>query len=150
VHDLSTVRQDALEAFIDNEDCSIIGAFQSEEDEAFAEFQEIAGSMQYDWRWAHTTDAEVLTKLKVKNSAVFLYRSPKYISDKYGDKKRERYPSTKLSESGLKNWMTKNAQPLVGQYTYSTKDRYLAKKLPVVIIFFDINWPTTRKELPTT
>jgi protein disulfide isomerase family A protein 3 len=136
---------EALEAFIDNEDCSIIGAFQSEDDDAFADFQGIAQSMAYDWRWAHTTDEEVLAKLKVKTSAVFLYRSPKYISDKYGDRKRERFPSTKLSESALRIWMTKHAQPLVGQYTYTTKDRYLAKKVPVVIIFFDINWEKNPK-----
>jgi len=136
---------EALEAFVDNDDCSIIGAFQSEEDEAFEEFQTISSSMQYDWRWAHTTDPEVLTKLKVKSSAVFLYRSPKYVSDKHGDRKRERFPSTKLSESAMKIWMNKNSQPLVGQYTYTSKDRYLSKKIPVVIIFFDINWEKNPK-----
>merc|ERR1712087_113527 len=116
------------------------GAFSSEDEEAFADFQSITQSMQYDWRVAHTTSKDVLEKLKVKKNAVLLYRSPRYLSEKYGDRKRERFPSTKLTESSMKNWLLSNAQPLVGQYTYNSKARYLAKKLPVVIIFFNINW----------
>jgi protein disulfide isomerase family A protein 3 len=131
---------DAFDAFIDNEDASVIGAFSSEDDAAFSAFQEATQAMQYDWRFAHTTNKEVLEKLKVKKEAVLLYRSPRYLSEKYGDRKRERFPSTKLAEASLKNWLLSNAQPLVGQYTHTSKGRYLAKKLPVVIIFFNLNW----------
>jgi len=131
---------EAFDAFLDNDDASVVGAFSSEEDGAYEEYQSVTASMQYDWRFAHTTDAKVLEKLKVKTSAVYLYRSPRFVSEKYGDRKRERFPSAKLSETAMKNWLTANAQPLVGQFSYTTKERYLAKQLPVVIVFFNLNW----------
>jgi len=129
-----------LDAFIDNEDCSVIGAFASEDGDEYAEFEAAIQSLQYEWRFAHTTAPEVLTKLKVSKSALFLYRSPRYVSEKYGDRKRDRFPSSKISGSALKSWLQTRAQPLVGQFTPSTKERYFAKKLPVVIVFFNLNW----------
>jgi hypothetical protein len=62
------------------------------------------------------------------------------MSEKYGDRLRERFPSAKLSAAAVKSWLLSKAQPLVAQFTYATKERYLSKKLPVVLVFADIDW----------
>ena len=64
-------------------------------------FKTISGSM-YDYRFAFTSAPEVLEKLKCKKAGLFLYRSPKFISKKDGDRPRERFPSDTLSESAVK------------------------------------------------
>ena len=132
--------EEAFERFIENDDASVIGAFADAEGDAFEEFESISQSLSYDWRWAHTSDPDVMSKFKLKVGSVYMYRSPRYVSTKHGDRPRERFPSTQLKEDAVKNWLSSKAQPLVGQFTYTTKERYLSKKLPVVIVFNDINW----------
>ena len=69
-------------------------------------------------------EPEVLAHMKAKSNGLYLYRSPKFLSAEHGDKPRERFPSTKLSESAVRNWLNSKAQPLVGLYSSSTKERY--------------------------
>eukprot|EP00962_Isochrysis_galbana_P059539 scaffold33198_cov107-Isochrysis_galbana.AAC.1 len=64
----------------------------------------------------------------------------RYVSEKYGDRARERFPSAKLNAPAVKSWLLSKAQPLVAQFTYATKERYLSSRLPVVLVFADINW----------
>eukprot|EP00967_Tisochrysis_lutea_P111616 scaffold175697_cov36-Tisochrysis_lutea.AAC.1 len=130
----------ALEQFLDHDDASVIGAFTSLDGEGFDEFEQIAGALQYDWRFAHTAAPAVLERIKAKSGGLLLYRSPRYVSEKYGDRPRERFPSTNLKEAAVKSWLLSKAQPLVGQYTYNTKERYFSKKLPIVLIFVHIDW----------
>ena len=39
------------------------------------------------------------------SSALYLYRSPRFLSTEAGDKPRERFPAEKLSDSGVSNWL---------------------------------------------
>jgi hypothetical protein len=66
----------------------------------------------------------VLAHMKAKSNGLYLYRSPKFVSKEHGDRPRERFPSDKLSESAVSNWLSAKAQPLVGLYSSTTKDRY--------------------------
>lgn len=151
-----------FEAFIDNADASVIGAFTTktmvdpaatmpsdwDEDEdgaweaptvenpALSSFNEISSSL-YGFRFAYTVEPEVLAKLKAKSDSLFLYRAPKFVSKESGDRPRERFPSSKLSESAVSNWLNAKAQPLVGQYSSSTRDRY---KSPVLVIFMNLDF----------
>lgn len=70
----------ALDAFLDNDDASVIGAFKSTEDGAFAEYQQIASTLQYDWRFAHSTDPAVLERVKAKNGGLILFRTPRCVA----------------------------------------------------------------------
>lgn len=151
-----------FEAFVDNNDASVIAAVTAkeitdpnavlpegwdvEEDGEWEaptiehpllnSFNSMTGTL-YGYRFAFTSSPEVLAKLKCKNSGLFLYRSPKFVSVKDGDRPRERFPSDKLSESSVANWLASKAQPLVGLYSFSTKDRY---KGPVLVIFMYLDF----------
>jgi len=158
-----------FEAFIDDADASVIAVFTAkemkdpeavmpsdwDEDEdgpweaptvenpALTSFNSISSSM-YGWRFAYTMEPEVLAKLKAKGDALFLYRSPKFISKEYGDRPRERFPSTKLSESAVTNWLNAKAQPLVGKYSSQTSDRY---KGAVLIIFMNLDFDKNQQSI---
>jgi len=158
---------DDFEAFLDDKDASVIAGFTAkeiidpkaqmpegwdeEEDGAweaptienpfYTEFKSISSS-QYDYRWAWTTTPEVLEKLKCKKTGLFLFRSPKFLSTKDGDRPRERFPSDTLSETAVSNWLVKKAQPLVGLFSSSTKERY---KDGVLVIFMNLDFEKNDK-----
>ena len=135
-----------LEAFLQNEDASVIGAF-SQEDAAYEEYNTLSTSLQYDFRWAHTFSATVLEHLKVMGPqhALLLYHSPQFVSEKHGDRPRVRFPLPTLDEDSVRPWLQHNSEPLVGAYTYTTKDRFIARKLPVVIVFCPIDFARNPK-----
>jgi len=156
-----------LEAFMDDNDASVVGAFLEkempdpaavmpedwDEDEdgtweapvvtnpELAAFNSIASSL-YNYRFAFSAAPDVLAKLKSKTGGLYLYRSPKFLSAEHGDKPRERFPSTKLSESAVRNWLNSKAQPLVGLYSSSTKERYSGATL---VVFFNLDFAKNAK-----
>jgi len=159
-----------LEAFMDDNDASVVGAFLEkempdpaavmpedwDEDEdgtweapvvtnpELAAFNSIASSL-YNYRFAFSAAPDVLAKLKSKTGGLYLYRSPKFLSAEHGDKPRERFPSTKLSESAVRNWLNSKAQPLVGLYSSSTKERYSGATL---VVFFNLDFEKNSKAPP--
>jgi len=165
VQELSSVED--FEAFIDNNDASVIGAFTAKEvvdptaevpegwDEeedgvwqapqienpSLTAFNTITSAV-YGYRFAYSTAPEVLAKLKSKAGGVYLYRSPKFVSKDHGDRPRERFPSEKLSESAVSNWLAAKAQPLVGEYDSTTSSRYTT---PVLVIFMNLDFEQNAK-----
>lgn len=166
VEELTSVEQ--FEAFIDNADASVIGAFAAKEvkdpeakipegwdaDEdgeweaptienpAVTSFNSITSSA-YGYRFAITYEPAVLAVLKQKSkSGLYLYRSPKFLSKEHGDRARERYPSDKLSSDGVTNWLNAKAQPLVGQFSMTTQDRY---KGPTLVVFMNLDFEQNAK-----
>jgi len=166
VDELTSVEQ--FEAFIDNADASVIGAFAAKEvkdpeakipegwdaDEdgeweaptienpAVTSFNSITSSA-YGYRFAVTYEPAVLAVLKQKSkSGLYLYRSPKFLSKEHGDRARERYPSDKLAADGVTNWLNAKAQPLVGQFSTTTQDRY---KGATLVVFMNLDFEQNAK-----
>jgi len=158
-----------FDAFLDNVDASVIAAFPSSEitdpnavlPEGWDEEEDgpweaptiehpvltsvkAVSAAAYGYRFAHTSAPELLEKLKVKKSGLFLYRSPKFMSTKDGDRPRERFPSDTLSESAVTNWLAAKAQPLVGLYNHNTKDRY---KSAVALVFLNLDFEKQSKNI---
>jgi hypothetical protein len=151
-----------FEAFLDNNDASVVATFTTkempdpaavkpdewdEEDDgvweapvienpALSSYTSLTSGL-YNYRFAYSTAPDVLAKMKAKGTAMFLYRSPRFVSKEHGDRPRERFPSDKFTESTVTNWLQSKAQPLVGQYSHSTRDRYPA---PVLIIFMNLDF----------
>ena len=104
-------------------------------------FNSISSTL-YNYRFAFTSSPEVMAKLKCKKNGLFLYRAPKFVSVKDGDRPRERFPSDTLTQSAVANWIAAKAQPLVGQFSHSTKERY---KNPTLIIFMNLDFDKNAK-----
>lgn len=158
-----------FDLFLDDNDASVIGAFLTKEmpdpsgvkpegwddDEdgewspetitnpALTAFNAITGET-YGYRWAYTTTPEVLAKLKAKSEGLYLYRSPRFLSKEHGDRPRERFPSSTLSQSAVSNWLAAKAAPLVGLFSSDTKERYVGgavrgSKPAVVVVFVNLD-----------
>eukprot|EP00325_Prymnesiales_sp_UTEX-LB-985_P003561 CAMPEP_0174712024 /NCGR_PEP_ID=MMETSP1094-20130205/13152_1 /TAXON_ID=156173 /ORGANISM="Chrysochromulina brevifilum, Strain UTEX LB 985" /LENGTH=470 /DNA_ID=CAMNT_0015911035 /DNA_START=23 /DNA_END=1435 /DNA_ORIENTATION=+ len=112
--------------------------------------KEISASLS-DYRWAYASAPEVLEKLKSKNGGLYLYRSPRFVSKEHGDRPRERFPASTFSESTVRTWLADKAQPLVGQYSFGTKSRYLGgptnPKPPVLVIFLNLDFDANAKSV---
>jgi len=106
-------------------------------------FNALSGGL-YGYRTAFTSSPDVLAKLKCKSSGLFLYKSPRFVSKEHGDRPRERFPSDKLTESAVSLWLSSKAQPLVGQYSSTTKDRY---KGPVLVLFMNLDFEKNAKQV---
>jgi len=174
VKELMSVEE--FDEFLDNNDASVIGTFTAteiddpdatlpddwDEDEdgkwetpkienpVIASFKEISsGASQY--RWAYSSAPDVLEKLKSKNGGLYLYRSPRFVSKEHGDRPRERFPSTTLTEASVSSWLADKSQPLVGFFNFDTKSRYLggptAPKQPVLIIFLNLDFDANAKNV---
>lgn len=168
VQEISSVEE--FESFIDDADASVIGAFAAKEvkdpeaklpegwdteedgeweaptieNPAVTSFNSITGSA-YNYRFAITYEPAVLAVLKQKSkSGLYLYRSPKFLSKEHGDRARERYPSDKLSTDGVTNWLNAKAQPLVGQFSTTTQQRY---KGPVLVVFMNLDFEQNAKSV---
>ena len=167
VTELTSVAE--LDAFIDNEDASVVLAltvkemadpgatlpegWDAEEDGEWSApkienpmlttYKALTSSV-YGYRYAQTSEPEVLAKLKAKASGLYLFRSPKFLSAEDGDRPRERFPSDKMSESAVSNWLKSKSQPLVGLYSSSTSSRYTDA---VLVIFMNLDWETNAKSV---
>mmetsp|Transcript_4443 Transcript_4443/g.11498 ORF Transcript_4443/g.11498 Transcript_4443/m.11498 type:complete len:433 (+) Transcript_4443:39-1337(+) len=132
-----------FDSFLDNEDASVVGFF-AEEGDALDAFKSSAQTLAYDFRFAYTTSAEVLSKYKYKSAAV-VFKPPRFVNDKY-DKPKARFPGTNFSNSdALKIFLREASLPLVGQLTYNTKERYSARGIPLVKVFFDVDYTLNPK-----
>jgi hypothetical protein len=158
-----------FDIFLDNNDASVVAAFLAKEmpdpnavkpdewdDEedgewspetienpALTAFNSITADT-YGYRWAYTATPEVLAKLKVKSEGLYLFRSPRFVSKEHGDRPRERFPSSTLSQSAVSNWLASKAAPLVGLFSSDTKERYIGgavrgAKPAVVVIFMNLD-----------
>jgi len=158
-----------FDLFLDDNDASVVGAFLTKEmpdpsgvkpdgwdDEEDGEwspetienptlttFNSITADT-YGYRWAYTTAPEVLAKLKAKSEGLYLFRSPRFISQEHGDRPRERFPSSTLSQSAVSNWLASKAAPLVGFFSSDTKERYIGgavrgAKPAVCVVFMNLD-----------
>mmetsp|Transcript_20419 Transcript_20419/g.64474 ORF Transcript_20419/g.64474 Transcript_20419/m.64474 type:complete len:426 (-) Transcript_20419:440-1717(-) len=132
-----------FDEFLNDEDASVVGFFEKEGDDLEA-FKSTAESLQYDFRFAWTTSEEILAKYKYKSAAV-VFKSPRFTSDKY-DKPKARFPGASFSNSdALKIFVREKSLPLVGQFTYKTKSRYTDRGMPIVKVFFDVDYELNPK-----
>ncbi len=96
------------------------------------------------FRFAYTTDEEIIEKMKYSGSAVVVYRAvrniisrncsllfskhaiqAKFISDKHGEKLKARYPGKVLKKESLPKFIEEKIFTLVGLKTKSNERRYL-------------------------
>jgi len=120
---------------------------------ALTAFNSITAEL-YGYRWAFTTSDEVREKLKAKSDSLFLYRSPRFVSKDHGDRPRERYGSSTLTQSAVANFLSSKAQPLVGFFSADTKERYVGRsygsgvtKPAVCVIFMNLDWEKNGKSV---
>jgi len=159
---------DDFNQFIDDSDASVVATFAAKEmadpeaaipegwDEeedgawvaptvvtpALAAYNQAAQGL-YNYRFAYTVSEDVMTAMKAKKAGgIYVYKSPRFVSAEHGDRPRERFPAAVASGPALTNWLSAKAQPLVGLYSTSTKERY---KGPVLVIYLNLDFEQNLK-----
>lgn len=69
--------QEALEAFIDNFDASVVGFFPSSSSAQHGEFLKVAAAMRDQYRFGHTTDLGLGLQYGMDTEGVMLFRPPR-------------------------------------------------------------------------
>lgn len=132
---------------IDNEQAGIIGYFDEEADaESIKEFNDAASRHGNSYRFGIVTKKDVLEEKKYNGPSVYVYKSAKFFSEKYGEKKRARYPDSKVKSSSLERFIFDKALPMVGEYGYSTETMYENTKKPVLVVFGDYDHDRNAKQ----
>jgi len=133
---------EGVQKFLDEDatEAAVIGFFNSDTNqEDIDAFESVAGSNKYDMRFAYSVEDDVREHFKAKSGcAVYVYKAPRYVSDKY-DTKRARYPGKKVDETGLTKFFKKKSLPLVGQKTWKTNERYSETGLPILTLFTKVD-----------
>lgn len=126
------------EKFLSNSEHSIVGFFEASGSRASSEFQKLATAMSDDFRFAHTSTADVLDKYGYKESAV-IFR-PTHLQTKL---EADRVEFTgEFSLGSLKEWVNKNLHGLVGHRTTSNTDQF---KNPLIVAYYDIDYTKNPK-----
>nr|QHA25234.1 protein disulfide isomerase [Physocyclus mexicanus] len=109
--DLATV--DAAKAFIDGSEVVIIGFFKDQSSIEAKTYKDVASDMD-DFVFGITSDASVMSELKVKEGNIVLFKK--------FDEGRNEFDQ-KLTEDGLKKFIKYNSLPLVVEFTHETAQK---------------------------
>lgn len=126
------------EKFLSNSEHSIVGFFEASGSRASSEFQKLATALSDDFRFAHTSSADVLDKYGYKETAV-IFR-PTHLQTKL---EADRVEFTgEFALGGLKEWVNKNLHGLVGHRTASNTEQF---KNPLVVAYYDVDYTKNPK-----
>uniref|UniRef100_A0A7S3JT45 protein disulfide-isomerase n=1 Tax=Aureoumbra lagunensis TaxID=44058 RepID=A0A7S3JT45_9STRA len=120
----------------------VLGFFDEEgTEDALDVFKDTAEQNRYDFKFAYTTNDQVKQKYKYNKAPVVTVFLPKrFVSEKYGDKTKARFPSAKLtSAESLAKFLYKKSLPLVGEKTWKSNQRYEKQAKPILTLYASID-----------
>ena len=121
------------------EQAVIVGYFDPSNASDKEVFMSVANSHSSTYKFAYTTNKDVLEQAKYDGCTVVVHKPIKFLAAKHGEKPKARYPSKSLKEDSLKRFIFDKAVPLVGEKSFKTADVYDNLKMPVVTVFADVD-----------
>lgn len=129
---------DDVEKFLSNPEHSIIGFLTSDSAPESDVFMQLASALSDDFRFAHTYDAEILSKYGYTN-AVVIFR-PTRLQTKLEPASVEFKDNFVLDN--LKTWVKKNIHGLVGHMTTTNSQQF---ETPLVVVYYDVDYTKNPK-----
>ncbi|CAE7440816.1 PDIA3 [Symbiodinium microadriaticum] len=134
-----------LTTFLDDNDQepAVMGYFDLSTHSADKEvFDEAQKALETKFRFAFTSNVELLKQMKYEGCAVVVYKPTKFVSDKY-EKPKARFPSKAIKSSAtLEKFIRDKALPLVGLKT----DKYDDMATPELTLFVDVDMEKNFKQ----
>ena len=134
--------QEDIDEFLlaDNQDSAVIGYFETPAHADELEiFKEVAQKMEHSYRFGYTTDEEVIENSRFKGFAVYVYKPANFISEKYDEKLKSRFPGSVLKAESLGRFVEDKGVPLVGLKKAETRQRYERTEVPEFTLFTDVD-----------
>jgi len=123
-----------LEKFLLTEDHALVGVFDKQDSPLAKAFQQFADGSRDDFKFAHSTNADVIEKFGAGNNAV-VYVQPKRLNNKW-EEARAVY-NGKPNSNSLKDFASEKSVGLVGHLTPDTEKFF---KKPIIVTFFDLDF----------
>jgi len=128
---LTTVEE--VKAFIGRDrDASVVGFFPTKNSDADT-FLRTADSLREDFRFGYVSDKSVLEGIEGGSEGVVLF---------HGETQKYTYGGS----PALTDWIWEKSVPKVGEITKDNTNRYQKKNLPILKVFFDVDWKSNLKQ----
>jgi protein disulfide isomerase family A protein 3 len=120
--------------FLENTEHGILGFFESDSSDANKQFQKLASALSDDFRFAHSFNADVLSKYSYKDNIVIF--QPARLQTKM-EPSQLVYSGDSKSLTDLKDWVSNNLHGLAGHRTSSNTEQF---KKPLVVVYYDVDY----------
>uniref|UniRef100_A0A4D5R9Q9 Protein disulfide-isomerase n=1 Tax=Scolopendra viridis TaxID=118503 RepID=A0A4D5R9Q9_SCOVI len=128
-----------IESFLEKEEVSIIGFFDSEDVKLKNTFQKVADKMRETARFGHSLNSEVLKKYGYTNE-VILFR-PKHLENKF-EESQVKYDGDKSDKQELEEFINKNYHGLVGHRTSDNSNQFSS---PLIVAYYKVDYVKNAK-----
>ncbi|XP_002732815.1 protein disulfide-isomerase A4-like [Saccoglossus kowalevskii] len=129
----------ALKLLISNKesDISVVGFFESKDDELYQTYLDTGNSLRDDFDFMHTFDKESRDYYKAKPGNIVMF-VPERFQSKYEEKRYVWDKSTATTEE-LKEFYKEHQTPLVGERTTDNQEKRYSKK-PLVVVYYTVDF----------
>jgi len=124
---------DDAEKFLSNSEHSIVGFFSSADSSLLGEFKKVADQLSENYRFAYTTNTELLTKYNHKDEVVIF--QPPRLQVKLEPIENVYKGSAKMSD--LKKFIQEELHGIVGHRTASNNQDF---KNPLVVVLYNVDY----------
>ncbi|NWI40976.1 PDIA3 isomerase, partial [Picathartes gymnocephalus] len=136
---LSSVAE--FEKFIGDKDASVVGFFDDASGDAYSEFMKVANSLRDNYRFAHTTEEQLVQKYKEDGEGIVLFRPPR-LTNKF-EESSIKYPEDKITSGKIKKFIQENIFGICPHMTEDNKDLIQGKDL--LVAYYDVDYEKNAK-----
>uniref|UniRef100_A0A8C3IJV0 Protein disulfide-isomerase A3 n=1 Tax=Chrysemys picta bellii TaxID=8478 RepID=A0A8C3IJV0_CHRPI len=130
-----------FEKFISDKDASVVGFFKDAFGDAYSEFMKAANNLRESYRFAHTSEEELIQKYEADGEGVVLFR-PQRLANKFEDSTL-RYTEDKITSGKIKKFLQENIFGICPHMTEDNKDLIQGKDL--LVAYYDVDYEKNAK-----
>ncbi|XP_065268299.1 protein disulfide-isomerase A3 [Emys orbicularis] len=130
-----------FEKFISDKDASVVGFFKDAFGDAYSEFMKAASNLRESYRFAHTSEEELIQKYEADGEGVVLFR-PQRLANKFEDSTL-RYTEDKITSGKIKKFLQENIFGICPHMTEDNKDLIQGKDL--LVAYYDVDYEKNAK-----
>jgi len=128
---------EALKNFLNHRDVSLVGFFPKKSGEVYKNYLEVADKLREEFKIAQVIDEAIRKENGFENEAIVLFTHEKGAEKKVYNGAH--------NKNALSDWVYANSVPLVGEITSENDNRYKKKNLPIVKLYFDVDFGSNLK-----
>uniref|UniRef100_A0A8C6J3L7 Protein disulfide-isomerase n=1 Tax=Melopsittacus undulatus TaxID=13146 RepID=A0A8C6J3L7_MELUD len=136
---LSSVAE--FEKFIGDKDASVVGFFRDGSSDAYSEFMKAANNLRDNYRFAHTSEDQLVQKYEEDGEGIVLFRPPR-LANKFEDSSIK-YTEDKITTGKIKKFIQENIFGICPHMTEDNKDLIQGKDL--FVAYYDVDYEKNAK-----
>ncbi|XP_029870129.1 protein disulfide-isomerase A3 [Aquila chrysaetos chrysaetos] len=130
-----------FEKFVSDKDASVVGFFGDASGDAYSEFMKAANNLRDNYRFAHTTEDQLVQKYEEDGEGIVLFRPPR-LTNKFEDSSIK-YTEDKITSGKIKKFIQENIFGICPHMTEDNKDLIQGKDL--LVAYYDVDYEKNAK-----